>query len=137
MKTQFLTQTPNLIRNLIAIATVATLLSSAVRSTATELKPLIVIGIPLDQVTVKHPVPAYPRMAQVLAIAGDVELLVKVEQGQIVNVTPKSGSPMVADFSSHWVRRHWQFKPSITGQYSLPISYKLRSWTFRERVVQL
>ena len=116
----------HLLRNLIAIATIATLLSIATRLTAAELKPLVVVGIPLDQVAIQHPVPAYPRTAQVLKIAGDVQLRVQVEQGKIVSLTVK-GAPLLADFSSHWVRTAWKFKPSVTGQFSIPISYRLHS----------
>jgi hypothetical protein len=114
-----------LTRNLIAITTIATLLSAPTGVTAAELKPLVVIGIPLDKVAIRHPVPAYPRTAQVLEIAGDIHLRVQVEQGEIVSVTAK-GAPLLADFSSHWVRTTWKFKPSITGQFSIPISYQLR-----------
>jgi hypothetical protein len=110
---------------MIAIVTIATLLSTHTGSTAAELKPLVVIGIPLDRVAIQHPVPAYPRTAQVLKIAGDVQLRVRVEQGEIVSVTVK-GAPLLADFSSHWVRTAWKFRPSVTGQFSIPISYRLQ-----------
>jgi Gram-negative bacterial TonB protein C-terminal len=116
----------HLIRNVIAIAAVAALVSAA-RSRAAELKPLVVIGISLDRVAVQHPVPTYPRTAQILKIAGDVQLLVQVERGEVVGITVKSGGPMLGDFSSHWVRRHWKFKSSTTGQYTVPISYRLQS----------
>jgi hypothetical protein len=117
---------PHLTRNLIAIATIATLFGIPTGSTAAELKPLVVIGIPLDRVAIQHPVPAYPRTAQVLNIAGDVQLRIQVEQGEIVSVTVK-GPPLLADFSSHWVRTAWKFRPSVTGQFSVPISYRLHS----------
>jgi hypothetical protein len=115
-----------LTRNLIAIAAIATLLSNATGSTAAELKPLVVIGIPLDRVAIQYPVPAYPRTAQVLKIAGDVHLRVQVQQGEIVSVTAK-GAPLLADFSSHWVHTAWKFRPSVNGQFSIPISYRLHS----------
>ena len=117
----------NLIRTILATATVVTLVSTTVRSTAAELRPLVVIGVPLDSVAIQHPVPTYPRRSRVLAIEGDIRLLVQVERGEIVKVTMRSGAPLLADFSSHWVRRLWKFKPSVSGQYFLPISYKLRS----------
>ncbi|HET9376227.1 MAG TPA: hypothetical protein VFO40_14735 [Chthoniobacterales bacterium] len=113
-----------LTRNLIAIVTIATLLSIPTGSPAAELKPLVVIGIPLDRVAIRYPVPAYPRAAQVLKIAGDVQLRVQVKQGEIVSVTAK-GAPLLADFSSHWVRTAWKFRPSVSGQFSVPISYQL------------
>lgn len=116
----------HLIRNVIAIAAVAPLLSAA-RSTAAELKPLVVVGISLDRVALQHPIPSYPRTAQILQIAGDVQLLVQVERGEVVGVSVKSGGPMLGDFSSYWVWRHWKFKSSVTGQYAVPISYRLQS----------
>jgi len=105
---------------------IVTLLWMPTGSTAAELKPLVVIGIALDRVAIQHPVPAYPRTAQVLNIAGDVQLRIQVEQGEIVSVTVK-GPPLLGDFSSHWVRTAWKFRPSVTGQFSVPISYRLHS----------
>jgi outer membrane biosynthesis protein TonB len=118
---------PNLIRSILAGATAAALMSTTVSSTAAELKPLVVTGVPLDSVAIKHPVPNYPRRAQVLWIDGVVNILVQVERGEIVNITVKSGAPLLADYSVRWVRNSWQFKPSVSGQYLLPISYKLSS----------
>jgi len=118
---------PNLMRTILASAVVALLISTTHRSTAAELEPLVVIGIPHDSVAIRYPVPTYPRNAQILWIDGTVRLLVKVERGEIVNITAYSGPPLLADFSVRWVRDNWQFKPSTSGQYLLPISYKLSS----------
>jgi hypothetical protein len=117
----------NLIRSILAGGAAAALMSSSVNSTAAELKPLVVIGVPLDSVAIKHPVPTYPRNAQLLWIDGVVSLQVQVERGKIVNITVKSGAPLLADYSLRWVRNCWQFKPSVSGQYLLPIAYKLSS----------
>src|SRR5260370_551868 len=89
----------HLIRNVIAIAAVAALLSAA-RSTAAELKPLVVIGISLDRVALQHPVPTYPRTAQILEIAGDVQLLVQVERRDVVGVTLTPGDPSLVVLAS-------------------------------------
>jgi outer membrane biosynthesis protein TonB len=116
-----------LIRSILAGAVAAALMSTTVSSTAAELKPLVVIGVPLDSVAIKHPVPTYPRNAQLLSIDGVVNLIVQVDRGQIVDITVKSGAPLLADYSVRWVRNSWRFNPSVSGQYLLPIAYKLSS----------
>ena len=115
------------IRSLVAIATIAALLSTAYRSPAVELNRLVVIGIPLDRVTDRHSTPAYPQDARSLRIQGDVRVRIQVEKGKMLSVTAESANPILAAYSSRWIRWHWQFKPSATGVYFLPISYKLAS----------
>ena len=116
---------PRFIRGFVAIATIATLLSSAYRSPAAELNRLVVTGIALDRLASQHSIPAYPQNARSLRIQGEVRVRIQIENGRMVNVTAESGSPILADYSSRWVRWHWQFRPSVSGVYFLPISYKL------------
>src|SRR5438105_4346884 len=61
-------KSPNLIRTILVSATMAALISTTTRSTAAELRPLVVVGIPLEDVAITYPVPTYPRNAQVLRI---------------------------------------------------------------------
>jgi hypothetical protein len=89
------------------------------------------MGIPLDNVAIKYPVPTYPRNAHELRIDGKVKLVLQVERGEIVDIARHSGPPLLANFSERWVRNNWQFKPSINGQYLLPISYELSSQSNR------
>jgi hypothetical protein len=110
---------------MVAIATVATLLSTAYRSPAAELHRLVVTAIALDRVASRHSIPAYPQDARFLRIQGEVRVRIEVENGKMVNVTAESDSPMLADYSAGWVRWHWQFRPTVTGVYFLPVSYKL------------
>ena len=117
----------NLMRTILAGATVAVLISTTLSSRAAELEPLVVIGIPHDSVAIRYPVPSYPGKAQELRVHGTVRLLVQVERGEIMSITAHSGPPLLADFALRWVRNNWQFKPSTSGQYLLPISYKLSS----------
>jgi hypothetical protein len=116
---------PRTIRSLVAIATVATLLSTAYRSPAAELQRLVVTGIALDQVASQHSIPAYPTDARSFRLQGEVRVRIQVENGRMVNVTAESTSPILANYSSRWVRWHWQFRPTVSGVYYLPISYKL------------
>ena len=58
---------------------------------------------------------------------GEVRVRIQVEKGKMINVTAESASPTLAAYSSRWIRWNWQFKPSTTGVYFLPISYKLAS----------
>jgi Gram-negative bacterial TonB protein C-terminal len=114
-----------LVRSVIAIGSIATLLSTAFPASAAEIKPLVVVGIAADAVTLEHPTPAYPPRAREFRIEGDVRVHIQVAYGRIVNVSAESTEPMLAKSSANWVRRSWKFKPSANGDYVLPISYRL------------
>jgi Gram-negative bacterial TonB protein C-terminal len=116
---------PGLVRSLVAIATIATLLSAAYRSSAAELNHLVVTVIALDRVASRHAAPGYPQDARSRRIQGDVRVRIQVEKGEMLNVTAESTVPVLAAYSSRWLRWHWQFRPSVSGVYLLPISYKL------------
>ena len=116
---------PRVVRSLLAIATVATLLSTPYRSPGTELHGLVVTGITLDRVASRHSIPDYPQDARSLRIQGQVQVRIEVQHGKMVNVTAESTRTIPANYSSHWVRWYWQFRPTVSGVYCLPISYKL------------
>ncbi len=112
-------------RSLFAIATVATLWSMPVMLQAAELHPMVVVGIPANNVALRHPNPEYPRTALNLHISGDVLLRVQVENGVITETTVVSHSSLLlADSASRWVASQWKFKPSVSGVFTIPISYK-------------
>jgi outer membrane biosynthesis protein TonB len=112
-------------RSLLAIATIATLWSLPVMLQATELHPMVVVGIPADNVALRHPTPEYPRIALNLHISGDVVVTVRVESGKIMETTANShSSPLLADSATRWVANQWKFKPSVSGVFTIPISYK-------------
>jgi hypothetical protein len=116
---------PVLVRSFVALATIATLLSAAYRSAAAELNHLVVTGIALDRVASRHAAPNYPQNARSRSIQGDVQIRIQVENGKMVTVTAESTVPLLAAYSSRWVRWQWEFRPSVSGVYFLPISYKL------------
>ena len=112
-------------RSLLAIATIATLWSLPVMLHATELHPMVVVGLPADSVALRHPTPEYPRIALNLHISGDVVVTVRVESGKIMETTANShSSPLLADSATRWVANQWKFKPSVSGVFTIPISYK-------------
>jgi Gram-negative bacterial TonB protein C-terminal len=112
-------------RNLFAIVTFATLWSMPVILQAAELHPMVVVGIPANNVALRHPTPEYPRNALNLHISGDVLLRVQVENGVIMETTVVSNSSLLlADSASRWVAGEWKFKPSVSGVFTIPISYK-------------
>jgi hypothetical protein len=45
----------------------------------------------------------------------------------MVKVVAVSNSPYLAGVSERWVRRNWKFRPTISGDYTLPIVYQLAS----------
>ena len=112
-------------RNFFAIATFATLCSMPVILQAAELHPMVVVGIPANNVALRHPTPEYPRNALNLHISGDVLLRVQVENGVIMETTVVSHlSPLLGDSATRWVANEWKFKPSVSGVFTIPISYK-------------
>ncbi len=112
-------------QSLFAIAMIATLWSLPVMLEATELHPMVVVGIPENSVALRHPTPEYPRNALNLHISGDVVVTVRVENGEIMETTADShSSPLLADSATRWVANQWKFKPSVSGVFTIPISYK-------------
>ena len=112
-------------RSLFAIATVVTLWSMPALLPATELHPMVVVGIPANNVALRHPTPEYPRAALNLHISGDVVVRVQVENGVIVEAKVIShSSPLLGDSATRWLANEWKFKPSVNGAFTIPISYK-------------
>jgi outer membrane biosynthesis protein TonB len=113
-------------RSLVAVAaTAAFWFVPALVSQATEITPIVVVGIPADSVALKHPTPEYPRVALQMHISGDVLLRVRVEQGVISEMKIVSDSSLLlAGSAQHWVRSQWNFKPSVSGVFTIPISYR-------------
>jgi outer membrane biosynthesis protein TonB len=111
-------------RSLLAIATIATLWSMPALLRAAELHPMVVVGIPAGNVTLKHPTPEYPRTALNLHISGDVKVTVRVENGRIIGTKASSPSSILAEASRHWILGQWKFRPSVTGVFTVPISYR-------------
>jgi outer membrane biosynthesis protein TonB len=116
---------PRFIRGFVAIAAIATVLSAAYRSSAAELNRLVVTGLALGSVASRHSIPDYPQDARTFRIQGEVRVRIEVEKGKTINVTAESGSPMLGNYSARWVRWRWHFRPTVSGIYILPISYKL------------
>src|SRR5437016_1455790 len=97
-------------RSLLAIVTIATLWSMPAMLQAAELHPMVVVGIPANNVALRHPTPEYPRNALNLHIGGDVLVRVQVENGVIVETTVVSHSPpLLADSATHWLANEWKF----------------------------
>jgi TonB family protein len=93
-------------------------------SRATELRPLVVVGIPEKDITLVCPVPEYPRVALNLHISGDVLVTVGINNGNVTSVTASSGSSILAESARRWVEFQWKFKPSTNGVFTIPISYR-------------
>jgi outer membrane biosynthesis protein TonB len=111
-------------RTRLAIAMIATLGSMPALLQATELHPMVVVGIPANNVALKHPTPEYPRDALNLHISGHVVVTVRIENGKITETTATSGSSILAESARHWVVGQWKFKPTVSGVFRIPISYK-------------
>ena len=98
---------------------------SAFRQPAAELKGLVVTGVALDRVASQHTMPPYPLDARSQRIQGEVRVRIQVENGKMLNVTAKSKSLTLANSSARWIQWHWKFRPSVSGVYYLPISFKM------------
>jgi len=116
---------PPAIRSLVAIGAIATLCSTPVLSKAGEQNPLVVVGVSPEAVAISCLTPIYPPECVRMRIQGNVEVSIWVQNGKMVKVKAAAANPMLAGMSSRWVRRNWQFKPSTTGLYILPIIYQL------------
>jgi hypothetical protein len=116
---------PPLIRSLVAIGAIATLCSTPVISKAGEQNPLVVVGVSPEAVAISCPTPTYPPECVRMRIQGNVEVSIWVLNGKMVKVKAAAANPLLAGMSSRWVHRNWQFKPSTTGLYVLPIIYQL------------
>jgi TonB-like protein len=112
-------------RSLVAVAaTVAFWLVPALVSQATEMPPMVVVGIPVNSVALKCPTPEYPPIALKMRVSGSVLLRVRVEQGVISETKTVSDSPLwLAESAERWVRNQWNFKPSVSGVFTIPITY--------------
>jgi len=111
-------------RSVLAIAAIVTLCSMPALSRAAELHRIVVVGIPAEKIASQHPTPEYPWTALNLRISGDVVVTVRVENGKVMGKTAASGSPMLAYSASRWVTHQWKFKPTVSGVFRIPISYK-------------
>jgi outer membrane biosynthesis protein TonB len=116
---------PPITRSLVAIGAIATLCSTPFLSKAGEQSPLVVIGVPPETVALSYPTPIYPTDCARMRIQGNVEVSIWVQDGKMVKVKAASENPMLAGESSRWIHKNWQFKPSTTGHYILPITYEL------------
>jgi len=111
-------------RRLVTISTIATFCFAPVLMRAAELQPLVVTGIALDKVATVHPTPEYPRDAIAFDLDGRVQIEVKVQNGRITEAKALSGNPMLAYSAKSWIVRRWNFKPQISGVFTVPINYK-------------
>jgi outer membrane biosynthesis protein TonB len=102
----------------------ATLWSVPELSKATELRPLVVTGIALDNVAIAHPVPDYPATALQFHISGHVRVTVKIQNGKIVDASAATDAPLLGPAAKEWIVRCWKFKPDVTGVFTVPITYK-------------
>jgi outer membrane biosynthesis protein TonB len=116
---------PPVTRSLIAVSAIATLCSTPFKSKAGEQNPLVVVGVPPETVASAYPTPNYPTDCARMRIQGNVEVSIWVQNGKMVKVKAVSENPMLAGESSRWIHKNWQFKPSTTGYYILPITYEL------------
>src|SRR5260221_12702654 len=106
-------------------ATAAFWLVPALVSQATEMRPMVVVGLPANSVTLKCPTPEYPPIALKMHVSGTVLLSVRVEQGVISETKTVSDSPLwLAQSAEHWVMNQWNFKPSVSGVFTIPITYR-------------
>ena len=111
-------------RSLITISAIAMFWSAPMLVRAAELHPLVVTGIALDKIAIVHPTPEYPQSAFAMGVEGKVRIKMTVQNGRIVEAKAVSGNPMLAYSAKKWILRKWEFKPEISGVFTIPINYK-------------
>jgi hypothetical protein len=109
-----------------AILTIIAFCCITALSRATDLHPLVVVGVPEKDVALECPVPEYPGAALRLHISGDVLVTVGVHHGNATSATASSHSSILAESARRWVEFRWTFKPSASGVFTIPISYRER-----------
>jgi hypothetical protein len=107
-----------------AILTVIVFSCITAFSRAKELRPLVVVGLPEKDVVLESPVPEYPRSALTLHISGDVLVTVNVQNGNVTSAAANSHSSILAESARRWVEYQWKFRPSVSGTFTIPISYR-------------
>ena len=117
--------TPPIIRSLVAVGAIATLCSTPFKSKAGEQNAFVVVGLSPEAVAIAYPTPTYPADCERMRIQGTVEVSIWVQNGKMVKVKGLSANPLLAGKSARWIHRNWQFKPSTTGHYIVPIIYEL------------
>jgi len=116
---------PPIIRSLLAVGAIATLCSTPFKSKAGEQNALVVVGLSPEAVAIAYPTPTYPSDCERMRIQGTVEVSIWVQNGKMVKVKGFSANRLLARKSARWIHRNWQFKPSTTGHYIVPIIYEL------------
>ena len=111
-------------RSLLTIVSIVALCSLPSLSQAAELHRIVVVGIQADKVASAHPTPEYPITARNLHITGDVMVTVRIENGKVMETTTKGKSSILADSAARWVGHQWRFRPTVSGVFRIPISYK-------------
>jgi hypothetical protein len=70
-----------------------------------------------------RPAPPYPPEAKRKKEEGNVLLLIKVKNGVITDVVPKSGPDDLASFAASRIKENWKFRAGLTKSYTLPIYF--------------
>src|ERR1700724_3361351 len=79
-------------RSLIAAAVIGAVWYFAMLSQAAEMHPMVVVGIPANNVALGHPTPEYLRNALNLHISGDVLLRAQGDNGEFMETPTVSHS---------------------------------------------
>jgi len=80
-------------------------------------------GSGVDAEILYRPALPYPPEAKKKKEEGNVLLLIKVKNGVITNVIPKSGLADLAAFAATWIKERWKFRAGINKSYTLPIYF--------------
>ncbi|MBV8215262.1 MAG: energy transducer TonB [Verrucomicrobia bacterium] len=78
----------------------------------------------IDSEFLYRPAPPYPAAARKKNEEGDVLLLIKVKEGVVTDVVPKSGPDDLASPAASWIKEKWKFKADLTKNYTLPIFFR-------------
>jgi hypothetical protein len=80
-------------------------------------------GRGVDSEVLYRPAPPYPPEAKRKKEEGNVLLLIKLKNGVITDVVPKSGPDDLASFAASWIKENWKFRAGLTKSYTLPIYF--------------
>jgi outer membrane biosynthesis protein TonB len=73
---------------------------------------------------VQGEMPLYPALAKAARVSGDVQVVVTVRNGEVVDARATSGNPLLASPTTANVRT-WKFYKTVDATFTTTFSYRL------------
>jgi hypothetical protein len=84
----------------------------------------VVTCISRDKVTTAHPSQKMPSAALQLRIGSNVPASTNIRNRKIFAASASSDAPLLGPGARQWILRYLRFKATVTGVFTIPISYR-------------